>query len=213
MKKDRFNEVWRMLGLFLLALVAYLPSLRFGFVWDDLVNIQTELIRFNHIHQTFFPSTMLSLDSAYYRPWGWFVWYLVRGFADEAPLSYHVLQVFVHGAVTLWVFVVSRQLLGLTRLKQKWIPFWTAALFAIHPVHVEVVSYVSAFYDLWLTLFVLMGIFFWVRGRTQGGVANIIFSCGCFLGALLTKETAIIFPLLLLALELLLKGQKNIQSI
>jgi len=124
-----------LLGVLLVAVVAaFLPALRGGFVWDDddyvtanralrsvagLVRIWTEP---GAVPQ-YYPLTFTSLWVEY-RLWG------------VSPTGYHVTNVLLHAvsAVLLW------RVLLLLALPGAWI---AAALFAVHPVGVESVAWIT----------------------------------------------------------------------
>jgi tetratricopeptide (TPR) repeat protein len=108
------------------------------------------------------------------RPWGW-----------------HLGAILVHVATAATVFWLARKL-GLE--------YWTAALatliFALHPVHIEVVSWISAASDSMVTIFVVMAFIAFLNGRDPAGTKKIVWwlaslvSLAC---ALLTKEMAVTF--------------------
>lgn len=84
----------------------------------------------------------------------------------------------------------------------------TALLFTLHPVHTEAVSYISGRSASLMTLFYLAGLHSYINGRTQGDWRSLyLFTPLLFLLALAAKETAVTFPLALLAWELCCGGR------
>src|SRR5436309_1054916 len=82
------------------------------------------------------------------------------------PAGHHATSLVLHVLDTLLLFVVFRDLTG-DRLRS----FWVAALFAVHPAHVESVAWVAERKDVLSTAFWLGTMWAygrWVRQRTAG---------------------------------------------
>ena len=82
-------------------------------------------------------------------------------------------------------------------------PFIAALIFAAHPVNTEAVSWASSVTELFYTLFFLLSFYIYIRRGAggAGGAGPLIASLLCFMVALLSKETAIVLPLLILAYD------------
>lgn len=146
------NVSWRAVGaaaLVIATLLAYMPAFNAGFVYDDEPHILTS------------PTLTRSLDSLaaiWFKPaWSpqyypathtfWWIQYQLWGFN---PIGYHVVNVLLHiGAVMLLWLLLGR--LGCDA-RVAWL---TAALFALHPVHVESAGYVSELKNVLSTVFYL----------------------------------------------------------
>jgi len=81
--------------------------------------------------------------------------------------------------------------------------YWTAALaaliFAVHPVHIEPVTWVSAASDSLLTMFAALAFTAFLRGRDSAQKQNVawwVASLALLACALLTKEMAVVFSAL-----------------
>lgn len=145
---------WTRLGLALLlavlAAVPYLPSLRGGLVWDDRMLI-AEDGRFLDEHPVkelfagdFFGRSEEIFRYGYYRPLTSLSYYLTWKLAGDRPLPYHLTNLGLHLAVTLEVWWLLAVMLPGSRLAA-WLG---AALFAVHPIHVESVAWVAGRTDL-----------------------------------------------------------------
>jgi len=81
-----------------------------------------------------------------------------------------------------------------------------AALFAVHPVHVEAVANVVGQAELWAAVVLLLAVGLYLRDRREGPLrretgAAIV---GLFVAGIFTKEHVIVLPVLLIATEVLL---------
>lgn len=84
------------------------------------------------------------------------------------PLGYHVMSLFIHLAGVTAVYLLAGLLTG-----QSAIAFWTALLFAVHPVHVESVTYMTASVDTVGTVLLLFSSYFYVRGSGTKGMPAV----------------------------------------
>ena len=83
------------------------------------------------------------------------------------------------------------------------VPLFTALLFAAHPINTEAVTYICGRSISLMTLFYLAGMLAYVTGRTQHNRIYLhVLTPILFVAALSVKETAVTFPLALLAWEL-----------
>ena len=108
--------------------------------------------------------------------------------------GFHLVSLLLHAAVVVVLFLFAEELLG-----DRVAASAAAALFALHPVHVEAVAWISAAADLELTLLYLLTFWCFLRlthpagGRRFGMQALMTAS---FALALLSKEQAITLPVL-----------------
>ncbi|HEY5993682.1 MAG TPA: hypothetical protein VIU46_03680 [Gallionellaceae bacterium] len=120
--------------------------------------------------------------------------------------GFHLLNIVIHLGNVLLVFALTRHfLLAQPRLPQGLfgIPFITALLFALHPIHTEAVTYICGRSIALMTLFYLAGLLAYASGRVkQDRVLLYIVTPLCFIAALGVKETAATFPLALLVWHL-----------
>jgi tetratricopeptide (TPR) repeat protein len=176
--------------LIVLVLAAYHPVWRAGFIWDDDAHVTRPGLRSLHglwriwfdpgATQQYYPA----LHSAFWiehRLWG------------DAPAWYHVANVVLHGCVACLLFRVLRRLV---------VPgaFLAAALFAVHPVCVESVAWVSEQKNTISAVFCLGAALAYLRydrGRSPGWYAA---GTALFLLALLSKSVAATLPAALLVI-------------
>ncbi len=191
---------WRALA-FALAITAYLNSLGNGFAYDDTSIVETNptVIAGDVARAVASPyQPQAGPGAGLYRP------VTVASFAVEwplwggAPLGFHAVNVLLHGAVTVLVMLLLEAFVILPGAAAG------AILFAVHPVHTEVVANVVGRAELWAALFFLLACLLYLRGSEWSGARRGLRLVG--LGALYflalgSKEIAVTLPAALLLLE------------
>jgi protein O-mannosyl-transferase len=187
--------------LILLAVLCYGNSLFNGFVYDDEQQIlQNPYVKSWHYLPQIFSTTVWSFVGAagttnYYRPLMTFTFLALWQIFKDLPFGFHLFNVTLNAAVVVLVFVAGRQLFQDRRVG--WI---AAALFAIHPVHTEVVDWIAAVPELEVTLFVLLT--FWLFTQLDKASWKLhLATVASFALAVLCKEPALMFAPLAIAFE------------
>jgi len=180
------------LVLVVLVVATYQPVWHAGFIWDDDFHVTANPcivgpLGLREIWTTsagrLFPLTFTTF---------WFehaLWGL-------APVPYHLVNVAQHAAcaVALW------QVLRAMRVPGAWLG---AALWALHPVQVDSVAWISELKNTQSTLFYLLTILFFARWlKTGEGPAldrrNYVLTLLCAVLALLSKTSTLVLPAVLL---------------
>jgi tetratricopeptide (TPR) repeat protein len=112
------------------------------------------------------------------------------------PYKHHLTSLLLHTANTCLLFLL---LTGLTRMK--WRSVMVAALFAIHPLHVESVAWVAERKDLLAAFFGLLTLLAYTRYVQLSRMALYFTALGCFMLGLLSKPMLVSLPFLLLLLD------------
>lgn len=113
-----------------------------------------------------------------------------------------------------WVFILTNIFLHLLnivlvfKLMEKWMNSWKAAsvvalLFAIHPMHVEPVVWISSRSTGLYSLFFLLGLLWWEKYQSKGKKTDYLLVFAFALLAMLSKSMAATFPLVLLVSDYL----------
>src|SRR3989344_8668129 len=197
MRFVRENFLW-LLGLVLLGGFIYLFNLHNPLYWDDtdwiVNNPLIHSFAWSNIKSWFTENTLagIGLRSNYYRPFLFVTFafnYLVGG---TSPLGYHLVNNALHIANALMVFWLLFKLSG-----KRLVAFVTALFFLVHPLQTEAVTYIAGRGDPLNGFFMLLGLVWFVRAEqlpTQKRWRWL--SLGALVLALLSRETAIIFPFL-----------------
>lgn len=198
---NRRELAWGAGAILLLTVLVYLPSLAGGFIWDDDVMLTANAlikapfglrdIWFSTALPDYFPltSTTFWLE---WRIWG------------AQPLGYHLTNILLHGlsALLLW------RVLARLKIPGAWL---VAVVWALHPVCVASVAWISERKNTLSLFFYLLSILWYLRSETKkpetagaqspprGSQARWYWlSLLAFLLALLSKTSVVALPLVLL---------------
>ncbi len=176
-------------GLLLaVAVLAYGNTLVNQFAMDDeLYIMRNAQVTDPSLHRLFSPNPV----SAVYRPFAFATLALNWALSGDRPLSYHIVNLFLHLGVTWLLYILLLELLG-SAPEGNAVAFAAALLFAVHPIHTEAVAWVVGRAELLAAGFLFAGWILHLRDRTAA-------SLSCFALAMLSKESAVaFFPLVLL---------------
>jgi tetratricopeptide (TPR) repeat protein len=112
------------------------------------------------------------------------------------PRGHHATSLALHAANTALLFLLLCELTGAT-----WPSALVAALFCVHPLHVETVAWVSDRKGLLSTLFWLLATRAWVRHLRAPAARGRLAAAALFAAALLAKPMPVTLPLTLLVLD------------
>jgi Flp pilus assembly protein TadD len=112
------------------------------------------------------------------------------------PGGYHLTNALLHATNTVLLFLT---LACATQSRGK--SAVVAALFGLHPLHVESVAWVAERKDVLSIFFGLLSLLSYVRYATRGGVWRLVASLLFLLCSLLSKQTLVTLPFLLLLLD------------
>ena len=122
-------------------------------------------------------------------------------FCKLDPFLYHFDNLLLHILNTLLVFFIIRRF-----SKSFVISYLTALIFAVHPVHIEVVSWISSRKDTLYSFFFLLSILTYMKMDESSKSKELFFiSIGSFLLSCLSKPTAVTLPLFLMLIDFCMK--------
>jgi len=162
--------------------------------WEHLAAIFSEVTRPTTVAGYYQPLTMASLmlDSA------------LDGPGLPKPWVFHLTNVLLHALNAVLVFAWIRQSLERRLSGSGGLLIAAAAaalMFGLHPVNVEVVSWVCQRKALLSTMFALATLLMYGRYARAGGIAAYVGAIVAFMLSLLSKPTGSFLPLVLLALD------------
>jgi len=177
--------------LLLAIIVSYANIFQNEFAWDDEFFIVDNI----HIRDIdnipgFFtdPST-----GFLYRPIRSVIYTINYQIWDLNVFGYHLNSILLHFIVTLLFYFITLKLTNKTLFS-----FIVALLFAVHPIHVARITNMTAAFDVFGILFLLLAMFFYIIYTDKSKKKYFYFSIIFYLLALFSTEEAITFILLLL---------------
>ena len=182
------NDRMRVGLLLVVAILVYANTLANGFTYDDQAYIlhnpvvrHPSLTGFSHpmeVNNVFRPIYLASFA-------------LNWGLGQAEPFGYHLFNVLLQAAVVVLLYLLLKVLLE-SSAQAGTIAFVTALLFAVHPIHTEAVASIVGRSELLAVGFLLAA---WLLHLHDREVPSLL----CFLLALLSKESAVVFvPLVVL---------------
>jgi hypothetical protein len=215
--------------VFLLASVVFLPSLDGQFLnWDDKENLfRTTAYRGLGVAQLrwMFTATVLG----HYIPLTWLSFGINYALGGMNPWGYHLLNLLLHGANAVLFYWVARRLLllaavggiahgqhgdshvdsgdkgvALRRTDLSCAAAFAALVFAVHPLRVESVAWVTERRDVLCGFFFLLAVLAWLRAVERPGGPDrrwALLSLASFTASLLSKAAAMPLPAVLVLLD------------
>ena len=164
----RDAAIW--LSMFCATLLAYLPALRGGLLWDDNMHVTRPDLRSLHgLWRIWFD---LGATQQYY-PLLHSAFWLEHRIWGDAVLGYHLTNVVLHAASACLVVMIVRRL----ALPGAWL---AGFLFALHPVCVEAVAWISEQKSTLSGVFYLAAALTYLALRPHaGGSRNTSWRSGC----------------------------------
>ena len=200
------TERWARLGapsIVLLAIASSAVGIVNGFTYDDhyviAVNPSIHTLHrwWNVFASSYWPK---NAGGDGYRPMTMLAYKIEWALGGGSPAAFHAVNILLYAAVSLLVLLLARRILPPAAA---WL---AAALFAVHPVHVEAVANVVGQSELIVALAIMGATFLYVRDRQSGAlrpgtvVAMVLLAAIACLG----KEHGIVLPAILAAAELTL---------
>jgi len=224
--------------LFAVTLAAYLPAVRAGFIWNDSDYVTKPALRsWEGLRRIWFE---VGATEQYY-PFLHSAFWVEHRLWGDAPLGYHLVNILLHATSACLLVVILRKLqvervvpntlsgpsgrtsaLGTTRSTFFSIPVLAAFLFALHPVYVESVAWISEQKNTLSTVFYLLAVLAYltwhglpahVSMRTRAGspccvgLGRYFLALALFILALLSKTVTATLPGALLVIAWWQRGR------
>ncbi|MFA5143331.1 MAG: tetratricopeptide repeat protein [Candidatus Omnitrophota bacterium] len=185
--------------IIVLGIAAYAGSLGGKFLLDDELLIKNNIFIIHRAGPGIFFTTDImagvGMVSAFYRPLQMITYASDHAVWNLNATGYHITSMLLHILVALCIYRMLSILLSDNKLS-----FLASALFVVHPIHTEAVSYISGRADPLSCLFMLLCFIIYIKeiNRDKISLPGYILIPLTYALALLSKETSVILPLLLL---------------
>ena len=171
----------------LITLVAYLPALRGGFVFDDTYVRDNPLLRADDgLYRIWFTTAPREYYPLTYSLWRieWQLW-------GNNPTGYHVINVLLHALNAVLVWKILRHL----KIPGAWL---AGLIFAVHPVNAATAATISEQKNTLSMLFSGVAVLLHLKSDEDRRWRWYAFSLAVFLLALLSKTAVVMLPAALL---------------
>jgi tetratricopeptide (TPR) repeat protein len=196
-----WRRAWfQALVLLALVFIAYIQVFRAGFIWDD----ESHLTRNPCVIGPLGLKEIWTTAQAVYYPLVLTTFWVLHKVVGLNPLSFHALNILFHAvsAILLW------RVLRLLEVRGAWLG---AALWALHPVMVQSVAWVTELKNTQSCVFYLLSILFFLKWMDQGRAVSrapkrrtgerrfLVFALSLlfFLLATLSKPSVVMLPFVL----------------
>ena len=179
------------LALVLLVTVSFFPAYLAEFVWDDKAITDDPMVKSVSGLSQIWSSPGEMQHEGHYWPVTYTTFWLEHRLWGLNPLGYHVVNVLLHllNVLLLW------RLLDRLSVPGAWI---VAALFAVHPLHVESVAWIIERKDVLSGLFYLTSFLAYVRFVESRSRGPYLLALVLFVAGLLSKTVVVTLPAALL---------------
>lgn len=180
-----------LLLIFFLTIAVYLPTLRNGFIWDDdaYLTKNKTITAPNGLKRIWFTT-----ESKHYYPLVFTTFWIEHRLWGFNPMGYHAVNIILHTLNALFLCLILKKL----EIPHAWL---SALIFALHPVSVESVAWITERKNVLSGLFYMLSILFYFHFQSGRRTRYYFFSIFCFIFALFSKTITCSLPVVLLLLE------------
>ncbi len=193
----KLSDFWVCLFLIITTLIVYRQLHRYDFVNFDDTKYVTQNV---HVQEGITLDGIIwaftTIHAGNWHPLTWISHMADCRLFGLNPGMHHLTSLFFHIINTLLLFIVFRKMTG-----RLWESAFVAALFALHPLHVESVAWVSERKDVLSTFFALLTILNYMRYVRQPNVYRYLAVTLFFIFGLMSKPMLVTLPFVLLLLD------------
>jgi Flp pilus assembly protein TadD len=183
--------------LFVCTIVAYIPALRADFVsYDDGVYVTENAQVQSGLNPDSVRWAFANGHSGNWQPVTWLSHMFDCELYGQAPWGHHLTNVILHGANTVLLFLLLRRITG-----NAFPSLFVATVFALHPLHVESVAWVSERKDVLSTFFAMLTLMAYARYVAQSSRLQYVLSISWLALGLMAKPMLVTMPCVLLLLD------------
>lgn len=196
------------LFLFILVLMTYSNAMtaELLYSWDD-----NRYIKENYLIHDLSPQAVVDIFSEFYFaayiPVTLLSYAIEYALWEQSPDGYHITNVILHGLNTLLVFWVVLRIQG-----ERSVAILAAILFAIHPIQVENIAWISQRKSLLSLFFFLLCVLTHTSAEKGRYTAlNRVLAYALFILSVLSKPTVVFAPILLMFYDYFWTNQKPLK--
>ena len=192
-QEEKYQVLWGMLVILLLAVLIYSNALRNGFIYFDDPELVTDNYFIRQITWENLGHFFTTPVQFTYLPMGLISYAIDYQIGQLDPFIYHLDSLIVHLltiVMVYWVFFL---------LTRKWrMALFIACLFAIHPTNVDTVDWVATRNNLLTAFFYLAALMFYsLYLKKNFQLWYLALSCIAFTLSALSKSSSVVLPIAL----------------
>lgn len=194
---------YRLLLLFTVTLAVYCSSLIEITLKPNSVGIDDHgLLQYLLNHRlTFHDLFFVHNSGKYFRPFLGLTYLIDQRLWGEMVFGYRLINVLLHACNALFAYLIGRLLLQ-SEPDREAISLASSVLFAVHPLAVESVAWISGRTDLLATFFALIAVYLYLSAHDKNAFYMLPASLVCTMASFFSKETGIIPIILIMAWDL-----------
>ena len=196
-QRGRFSKEWKLaIVLGVLSLLVYANTLRNGYVYDDLSAITKNTMVMKgfsgipEILSTPYRRGFWVVPNDTYRPLSLVMFAAEYQVFGKNPAAGHFFNILLYAGCVILLFLFLDRLFDRKRTVAVFI---AALLFALHPIHTEVVANIKSRDELLCFFFALLSLLVFLKYVRDRRAGQLILGSLCFFFSLLAKETSITF--------------------
>ncbi len=195
--RERGIPVLIAIGLLLITIALFWPATRYGFIdLDDYQYVLENDAVTRGLHWDSIRWAFNTVHGQWWLPLLWISYMADTDLFGPAPFGYHLTNVLMHGANAALLFWALFRM-----TKSRWQSAFVAALFAVHPLRIESVAWITERKDVLSGLFFMLALIAYVRYVERPSRGRSAWVSVSMLGGLLSKGTIIVLPFVLLLLD------------
>lgn len=210
MRKAMFRGPLPFLLFAVVVFLLYSNTFQSPFIFDDWYHIEANphiritTLSWESLKQAAFDSPLGR------RPVAYLTLALNYYFHGYELFSYHLVNILIHLGAVCFLYMFLQTTLKLVQAKQgarhgDWLPLIAAMIWLVHPLQVQSVTYIIQRMNSLASMFYILAMLLYVRGRlSQGTVQRMLLFAGCLgagILALASKENAATLPLFIMLYE------------
>ncbi len=200
-KLTAFHRIAAILLIFVAVTAVYYSTLDNPFVWDDseLITANTFIHNPHNIRNLFTREYFSQTIEISYRPVNTLTFFADYALWQNRTPGYHFINLLLHILNSLLFFSIAAAV-----IRRPWVSIAMSLIFALHPVMTEALNAVTFREDPLCLFFMMFSLVMYIKSSGGGAVGRalkILISFLSFFLALFTKETAVVFPILIFGYE------------
>jgi protein O-mannosyl-transferase len=197
-KPTRTHAILAAAAIAVAILIIYGQTFGFGFIsFDDGAYVARNATVQSGLSLQNLAWAFTTFTASNWHPLTWISFMLDCQLFGLNPGEQHAVNVLLHLASSILLFLTLHRMTG-----RRWRSALVAAIFAVHPLHVESVAWIAERKDVLCAFFEILAIWFYASYATTSKPRDYALTIAAFALSLLAKPMAVTFPFVLMLIDL-----------